>query len=83
MASLQYLDPNAAFTLQSVQILDSLVSAMSSSQPNERDFAVKTLKEIKETHNLWIHVDTIIENAKIPDTKFFALSILDHVIETA
>jgi exportin-1 len=83
MASLPYLDQNAPFTAESVQVLDKLVSAMGSSQPNERNYAVQALKEIKETHNLWIHVDTIIENAKNSDTKFFALSILDHVISTA
>ena len=83
MAGLPYLDPTAAFTRESVQILDTLVSAMGSSHPAERDYAVQVLKEIKETHNLWIHVDIIIENAKNPDTKFFALSILDHVITTA
>lgn len=83
MASLPYLDPNAAFTKDSVLVLDTLVSAMNSSNPSERNYSVQALKDIKEHHNLWIHVDTIIENAKNPDTKFFALSILEHVISTA
>jgi exportin-1 len=60
-----------------------LVSGMSSSNTSERDYSIQSLKEIKERHNLWIHVDVIIENASNPDTKFFALSILDHVISTA
>lgn len=83
MASLPFLDPNAPFTLESVRTLDLLVSGMSSSNPNDRNYSVQALKEIKEGHNLWIHVDTIIENAKNPDTKFFALTILDHVIASA
>ena len=83
MASLPFLDPNAPFTVESVRTLDLLVSGMSSSNPNDRNYSVQALKEIKEQHNLWIHVDTIIENAKNPDTKFFALTILDHVIESA
>ena len=51
MANLPYLDPNYPFSVESVHILDSLVSAMSSSSPTERDYAVQALKTIKETHN--------------------------------
>lgn len=83
MASLPFLDPNAPFTEESVRILDLLVSGMNSSNTNDRNYSIQALKDIKEQHNLWVHVDVIIEKASNQDTKFFALSILDHVISTA
>lgn len=83
MSNLPYLDPNAPFTPDSVRVLDTLITSMNGNNPHERDYAVRLLNEIKEKGNLWIHVDTIIGNATNQDTKFFALSLLDHVIVTA
>jgi len=77
------IDPNAPFTPETVGVLDRLVSAMNSSQVQEREHAIQNLNQLKENGNMWVHVGTIIDNATNPDTKFFALSLLEHVISTA
>lgn len=40
------------------------------------------LVELKENPNSWTKVDAILEFSSLPETKYFALQILEAVIQT-
>jgi len=66
-----------------VNLLDMIVNTFySSNNPTERDLAQKVLTQFQETPDAWMRVDTILEYSHSPNTKFYALQILDLVIRT-
>lgn len=83
MATFPLLDPAVPFTPESVGLLDQLMQAVSGSDAQQRTAALDILNQLKEAGNLWVHVDTILQNTRLPDTKFFALSVLENVIQKA
>ena len=48
----------------------------------QRSIAHQVLNELKGHPESWTHVDTILGNSSNPNTKFFALSILENCIAT-
>ena len=83
MATFPLLDPAVPFTPESVALLDQLMQAVSGADPQQRTAALDILGQLKEAGNLWIHVDTILQHTRLSDTKFFALSVLESVIQKA
>ncbi|CDJ48859.1 hypothetical protein EBH_0022650 [Eimeria brunetti] len=77
------LDPNLPFNEAAVQLLDRVVAAMLLSNDSvERNVAHRVLAEFKTLPNAWTHVAFILNNSKDPNTKFFALQILEATITT-
>ncbi|CDI80118.1 exportin, putative [Eimeria acervulina] len=77
------LDPNLPFNEAAVQLLDRVVAAMFLSNNDvERDVAHRVLGEFKNMPNAWTHVAFILNSSKDPNTKFFALQILEATITT-
>jgi len=83
MATFPLLDPAVPFTPDSVALLDQLMQAVSGSDAQQRTAALDILSQLKEAGNLWVHVDTILQHTRLSDTKFFALSVLENVVQKA
>ncbi|CEM16917.1 unnamed protein product [Vitrella brassicaformis CCMP3155] len=65
-----------------VKLLDHVVTIMYSGNEKDRSIAHQVLNELKGHPESWTHVDTILGNSSNPNTKFFALSILENCIAT-
>jgi exportin-1 len=64
-----------------VGLLDRVVAAMNG-RPEDVVAAQKVLAQFKEHPQSWTRVDTILEYAQNPATKYFALQILEDLIKT-
>mmetsp|Transcript_52155 Transcript_52155/g.124265 ORF Transcript_52155/g.124265 Transcript_52155/m.124265 type:complete len:1113 (-) Transcript_52155:113-3451(-) len=71
-----------AWNAQKVQMLDHLVALMLSGDEAQRRIAHEVLNKLKSYPDSWQAVDTILATSQSPDTKFFALNLLENVIET-
>jgi len=76
------LDFSSEFSAQKVVMLDLVVTAMYSGSAEERGQANGLLNQFKAYTDAWTYVDRIIENSQNPNSKFFALSILDEAVNT-
>ncbi|KFD59005.1 hypothetical protein M514_00168 [Trichuris suis] len=65
-----------------VQLLDSVVDAMYTGIGQQQREAQEILTQLKEHPDAWTRVDAILEYSQNPQTKFYALQILDNVITT-
>uniref|UniRef100_A0A5S6QV72 Importin N-terminal domain-containing protein n=1 Tax=Trichuris muris TaxID=70415 RepID=A0A5S6QV72_TRIMR len=65
-----------------VQLLDSVVDAMYAGIGQQQREAQEILTQLKEHPDAWTRVDAILEYSQNPQTKFYALQILDNVITT-
>ncbi|KAI1284958.1 Exportin-1 [Halotydeus destructor] len=65
-----------------INLLDSVVNCMYSSEGSEQRVAQEALTALKEHPDAWTRVDTILEFSKNQQTKYYALQILENVIKT-
>eukprot|EP00931_Biecheleriopsis_adriatica_P036987 TRINITY_DN21233_c2_g1_i1.p1 TRINITY_DN21233_c2_g1~~TRINITY_DN21233_c2_g1_i1.p1 ORF type:complete len:1101 (-),score=267.98 TRINITY_DN21233_c2_g1_i1:68-3370(-) len=65
-----------------VQMLDHMVTLMYSGDQSQRKLAHEVLTQVKTHPDSWSAVDTILATSQSPDTKFFALNVLENVIST-
>ena len=65
-----------------VQMLDHMVALMLSGDEGQRKIAHELLNQVKSHPESWQAVDTILATSQSPNTKFFALNLLENVIET-
>ncbi|CAJ0566524.1 unnamed protein product, partial [Mesorhabditis spiculigera] len=65
-----------------VQLLDKVVTMMNQGTGDEQRQANCVLVELKENPNSWTKVDAILEFSSLAETKYFALQILESVIQT-
>ncbi|KAJ1371989.1 hypothetical protein KIN20_034041 [Parelaphostrongylus tenuis] len=65
-----------------VQLLDQVVTMMNRATGEEQKLANMILVELKENPNSWTKVDAILEYSDLAETKYFALQILESVIQT-
>ncbi|CAJ1394899.1 unnamed protein product [Effrenium voratum] len=65
-----------------VQMLDHVVTLMYSGDQAQRKLAHEVLTQVKVHPDSWFAVDTILATSQSPDTKFFALNVLENVICT-
>jgi len=65
-----------------VQLLDHVVTLMYSGDQTKRTLAHEVLNKVKGHPDSWFAVDTILATSSSPDTKFFALNVLENVICT-
>lgn len=69
------------FDASKVQMLDHMVNLMYSSHAS-RQVAHEILTQVKNHPDSWRVVDTVLATSSSPDTKFFALNVLENVIST-
>ncbi|KJH51548.1 Importin-beta protein [Dictyocaulus viviparus] len=65
-----------------VQLLDQVVTMMNRATGEEQKIANMILVELKENPNSWTKVDAILEYSDLAESKYFALQILESVIQT-
>lgn len=65
-----------------INLLDKVVGYMYTGQKNEQMEAQTVLTTLKEHPDAWTRVDAILEYSQNPQTKYFALQILENVIKT-
>lgn len=65
-----------------VKMLDHMVTLMYSGDQSQRQLAHEILTQVKTNPDSWTAVDTILATSQSPDTKFFALNVLENVITT-
>lgn len=65
-----------------INLLDSIVGCLYSTVGNQQRFAQDILTALKEHPDAWTRVDTILEYSQIQETKYYALQILEQVIQT-
>eukprot|EP00927_Polykrikos_kofoidii_P010944 TRINITY_DN14620_c0_g1_i1.p1 TRINITY_DN14620_c0_g1~~TRINITY_DN14620_c0_g1_i1.p1 ORF type:complete len:1112 (+),score=196.67 TRINITY_DN14620_c0_g1_i1:253-3588(+) len=63
-----------------VQMLDHMVKLMLSGDHSQRHVAHEVLTQVKSNPESWRVVDTVLATSQSPDTKFFALNVLEAVI---
>jgi exportin-1 len=66
----------------SVELLDTVVVAAYDPANPQRAAANKVLMAFQGTPDVWTKADAILETSTNPQTKFFALQILDEAIRT-
>mmetsp|Transcript_84517 Transcript_84517/g.196513 ORF Transcript_84517/g.196513 Transcript_84517/m.196513 type:complete len:1110 (+) Transcript_84517:232-3561(+) len=71
-----------AWDSSKVQMLDHVVALMYSAADCQRKVAHEVLTQVKNHPESWRVVDTILATSQSPDTKFFALQVLENVIST-
>mmetsp|Transcript_1208 Transcript_1208/g.3672 ORF Transcript_1208/g.3672 Transcript_1208/m.3672 type:complete len:1113 (-) Transcript_1208:156-3494(-) len=71
-----------AWDASKVQMLDHVVTLMYSSADAQRKIAHEVLTQVKNHPDSWRVVDTVLATSQSPDTKFFALQVLENVIST-
>ena len=64
-----------------INLLDKVVGYMYSGAKGEQMEAQSVLTTLKEHPDAWTRVDTILEYSQNPQTKYFALQILESVIK--
>ena len=65
-----------------INLLDKVVGCMYTGQKFEQIEAQKVLTDLKEHPEAWTRVDAILEYSQNPQTKYFALQILENLIKT-
>ena len=65
-----------------VALLDSVVSAMYSGHGDATKAAQAVLAQLKEHPEAWTRVDAILEYSHSPQTKYYALQILEQLVAT-
>ena len=88
------LDFNTRFDQQKLDTLELVIAAMYS--PNRKEVscipfttfaqieeANRILNEFKMNENAWMTVDSILQHAKTPNTKFFGLQMLDDAVNVS
>lgn len=83
MASHPLLDSTAPFTVEKVQLFEQLVAGLQSRVPQEQAYSNQVLNALQDSGSMWVHVGTIIEHSQDFTAKFFALQILENVINKA
>lgn len=69
------------FTIE-IFLLFKVVSVMNQSTGETQQLASKILTELKQKDTSWTRVDGILEYSQLMETKYFALQILESLIET-
>ncbi|KAL9178446.1 hypothetical protein ACHAXT_003776 [Thalassiosira profunda] len=65
-----------------VSLLDDVIAVAFSPTDPHRTMANQALIELQETPGFWTKADTILEQAKNPQSRFFGLQVLDDAICT-
>ncbi|PAV62887.1 hypothetical protein WR25_23782 isoform B [Diploscapter pachys] len=65
-----------------VQLLDEVVKLMNTATGEAQRRANMILVELKQDPNSWLKVDAILEYSNLAESKYFALQILESVIQT-
>lgn len=65
-----------------ITLLDSIVGCMYSSVGEQQRLAQEVLTTLKEHPDAWTRVDAILEFSQNQQTKYYALQILEQVIQT-
>ncbi|KAK6109291.1 Exportin-1 [Brugia pahangi] len=65
-----------------IPLLDQVVNIMNQSTGETQQLASKILTELKQKDTSWTRVDGILEYSQLMETKYYALQILESLIET-
>ena len=65
-----------------INLLETVVNFMYNGEGSQQRVAQEILTTLKEHPDAWTRVDTILEFSKNPQTKYYALQILENVIKT-
>ncbi|VDN23747.1 unnamed protein product [Gongylonema pulchrum] len=65
-----------------IPLLDQVVIVMNRSTGETQQLASKILTELKQKESSWTRVDGILEYSQFMETKYYALQILESLIET-
>ncbi|VBB30547.1 unnamed protein product, partial [Acanthocheilonema viteae] len=65
-----------------IPLLDQVVNIMNQSTGEAQQLASKILTELKQKDTSWTRVDGILEYSQLMETKYYALQILESLIET-
>ena len=65
-----------------IEELDNTVRAFYEGRGEQQKQAQASLNQFKENADAWLMVDSILENAQYPQTKYIGLQVLDQVIMT-
>lgn len=65
-----------------INLLDNVVKAMYNGDSTQQKVAQSLLTQLKENPDAWTKVDTILSFSKNQETKYFALQILENLIQT-
>uniref|UniRef100_A0A915ARK3 Importin N-terminal domain-containing protein n=2 Tax=Parascaris univalens TaxID=6257 RepID=A0A915ARK3_PARUN len=65
-----------------VPLLDQVVNVMNRSTGETQQLASKILTELKEQEGSWMRVDGILQFSQLMQTKYYALQILESLIQT-
>lgn len=65
-----------------VPLLDQVVNVMNHSTGETQQMASKILTELKEQEGSWMRVDGILEFGQLIETKYYALQILESLVQT-
>lgn len=78
----QLLSFSEPWDASKVQMLDHMVTLMYAGDQSQRKLAHEVLTQVRTHPDSWFAVDTILATSHSPDTKFFALNVLENVIST-
>ncbi|XP_018012773.1 exportin-1 [Hyalella azteca] len=65
-----------------IELLDNIISCMYNGTGDKQRVAQEVLTTLKEHPDAWTRVDAILEYSSNPQTKYYALQILQQVINT-
>ena len=65
-----------------VPLLDQVVEVMNRSTGDTQKLASEILTELKEQEGSWMRVDGILEFSQLMETKYYALQILESLVQT-
>lgn len=65
-----------------VPLLDQVVEIMNRSTGDTQKIASEILTELKEQEGSWMRVDGILEFSQLMETKYYALQILESLVQT-
>lgn len=65
-----------------VNVLDAVINTMYRGQGDAQRQASEVLNVLRDHPDAWTKVDGILEYSKCPETKYFALQILEKTIKT-
>eukprot|EP00301_Raphidiophrys_heterophryoidea_P005279 c12235_g1_i1.p1 GENE.c12235_g1_i1~~c12235_g1_i1.p1 ORF type:complete len:135 (-),score=36.17 c12235_g1_i1:761-1165(-) len=74
------LEFQSGFDPQKVRLLDEIVGAVSGDPQRSKD-AQAILTQFQDHPDAWTTVDKILDNSLSPETKFFALQVLEKAIK--
>ncbi len=63
-----------------IELLDTVVAAFYTGQGPQQTAAQTVLRELKEHPDSWTRVDAILEYSRNPQTKYYALQILETLV---